>query len=227
MNGGAKDGQPPIGLRERRKAEKLAAIRGAARHLFTTHGFHETPMREVARIADVGFGTVSAYASDKVGLAAMLFVEDLDQLNDLFTTIDPTGPLLDQVIANFSRTFRFWATKPELSRVVLPKLGNADNPYVEKIMQRRATMRAALIAWLYQFKQHGVIASGCNLEQAAELLFTLYIGCVNEWLGAGETVIESGIERMRYLMEIPVLAFQHLETVSTVPNARKTRGRDR
>jgi hypothetical protein len=157
----------------------------------------------------------------------MLFVEDLDQLDDLFSAIDPAEPLLYQVIDNFSRTFRFWAAKPELSRVVLPKLGNPDNPHVEKIMQRRAAKGAALIAWLYQFKQHGVIADGCNLEQAAELLFALYIGCVSEWLGAGETEIKSGLERMRYLMEIPVLAFQHPETGSAALGTRKASSRDR
>ena len=192
------------GLRERRKAEKLDAIRKAARHLFETHGFHETPMREVARSADVGFGTVSAYASDKAGLAAMLFAEDLEQLPPIFKDADSARPLLDQVIENFAFTFRLWATNPELSRVVLPMLGNADNPYVDLIMKRRAKLRATLIAWLCQFKQDGVISQRHNLEQAAEFLFLLYIGCVNEWLSAGQTDVESGLARMRFLMEIPV-----------------------
>ena len=85
-------------------------------------------MREVARSADVGFGTVSAYASDKAGLAAMLFAEDLEQLPPVFQEADPGRPLLDQVIENFTFTFRLWATKPELARVVLPMLGNTDSP---------------------------------------------------------------------------------------------------
>lgn len=193
-------------LRNRRKAEKLDAIRNAARELFATHGFHETPMREVARIADVGFGTVSAYASDKAGLAAMLFAEDLEQLAPVFSDIDHDQPLLDQVIDNFAMTFRFWASKPELSRVVLPMLGNADKPYMDMIMRRRAGVRAALIAWLGKFQEKGTIAAGLDLEQAAELLFALYIACVNEWLNAHEQDVESGIERMRYLLEIPVAA---------------------
>lgn len=197
----------PASLRDRRKAEKLDAIRNAARQLFATHGFHETPMREVARIADVGFGTVSAYASDKAGLAAMLFVEDLGQLDPVFAKTNPDRPLLDQIIDNFAMTFRFWASKPELSRVVLPMLGNADKPYIDMIMRRRATIRASLIGWLGDFQKQGVIAAGLDLEQAAELLFALYIACVNDWLNAHEQDVESGIERMRYLMEIPVAAF--------------------
>lgn len=197
---------PPTNLRERRKAEKLHAIRKAARELFATHGFHETPMREVARIADVGFGTVSAYASDKAGLAAMLFIEDLPKLDAVFSKVHKDVSLFDQVIANFTLTFGFWASQPELSRVILPMLGNTDKPYVEEIMIRRATMRVALVTWLGRFKEQGIIADRWDLEQAAELLFALYIACVNEWLSAYEPDLESGIERMRYIMEIPVSA---------------------
>lgn len=197
-----------MSLRERRKAEKFQAIRQAARELFATHGFHETPMREVARIADVGFGTVSAYASDKAGLAAMLLVEDLEQLDPLFIEVRQKVPLLDQVVDNFAISFRFWAEKPELSRVVLPMLGNTESPYIDPIMRRRASIRAALIAWLYQFKHQGLIKANCNLEQAGELLFALYVASINEWLSAHQLDPETGIERMRYLMEIPVSAFE-------------------
>jgi AcrR family transcriptional regulator len=193
-------------LRERRKAEKLTAITKAARELFMTHGFHETPMREVARLADVGFGTVSAYATDKAGLAAMLFVEDLESLEPPFTVMKPDVPLLDQVMDYFSSTFRFWASKPELSRIVLPKLGNTDNPYVATILKRRSLLRAALISWLFQAKQMQKVSANCNIEQAAELLFALYIGSVNEWLRSDLDDIQSGIDRLRYLMEIPVNA---------------------
>jgi AcrR family transcriptional regulator len=195
-----------VGLRERRKAEKLQAIRDAARGLFATHGFHNTAMREVARVADVGFGTVSAYAVDKAGLAVMLYVEDLENLEPIFQRARVDVPLLDQVIDNFTTTFRFWASKPELSRIVLPMLGNTNSPYVEKIMQRRGDIRGLLIAWLFKFKQKHVIAADCNLEQAAELLFSIYIASVNEWLSAHEEDENTGIARMRYLMEIPVNA---------------------
>ncbi|UAJ10516.1 TetR/AcrR family transcriptional regulator [Glacieibacterium megasporae] len=197
-----------IGLRERRKAEKVAAITKAARELFMTHGFHETPMREVARLADVGFGTVSAYATDKAGLAAMLFVEDLERLEPLFTTVDPDASMLDQVMAYFSTTFRFWASKPELSRIVLPKLGNTINPYVATILKRRSMLRASMISWLFQAKQARRVSADCNIEQAAELLFALYIGSVNEWLSSGLDDVQSGIDRLRYLIEIPVNAFE-------------------
>ena len=104
----------------------------------------------------------------------------------------------------FSFTFRFWANKPELSRIVLPKLVNTNNPYLATILKRRAMMRAALISWLFQAKQMRMVSANCNIEQAAELLFALYIGTVKEWLSSDLDDIQSGIDRLRYLMEIPV-----------------------
>ena len=198
--------QLPIGLRERRKSEKLTAIRRAARHLFATHGFHKTPMREIARVADVGFGTVSAYATDKAGLAAMLFVEDLDKLEPVFVEVRRDVPLLEQVIDQFAVTFRFWASQPDLSRVVLPMLGNTDNPYIDIVMRRRSKIRESLIKWLTEFQNSKVITTEYDLEQVAELLFALYIACVSEWLAAHEELVETGIARLRYLLEMPVAA---------------------
>ena len=54
-----------LGLRERNKAEKLQRIRKAARALFIKRGYDDTTMRDIAKRAEVGFGTLFTYASDK------------------------------------------------------------------------------------------------------------------------------------------------------------------
>ncbi len=74
-------------LRERNKAEKAQLIKEAARQLFSQNGYEATTMRDVAALADVGFGTISAYATDKAGLLAMLFVEDLEHLPPLLKNL--------------------------------------------------------------------------------------------------------------------------------------------
>jgi hypothetical protein len=51
----------PIGLRERNKSEKLQRIRNAARALFMKGGYDDTTMRDIARRAEVGFGTRPAF----------------------------------------------------------------------------------------------------------------------------------------------------------------------
>src|SRR5450830_1162396 len=109
-----------LSLRERNKLNKAQVIRDASRRLFFEKGYEATTLREVAALADVGFGTVSAYATDKAGLLAMLFVEDLDHLPALFDESDSKNEVLDQLLEAFAHLYAFWARSAELSRIVLP-----------------------------------------------------------------------------------------------------------
>lgn len=194
-----------MSLRERRKNEKLDAIKRAARYLFETQGFHKTRMSEVAKVADVGFGTVAAYASDKAGLAVMLFVDDLAQLPPLFVApIKPDRSLLDQLMDDFSITFRFWASKPELSRIVLPLVNPSSHPHVQMILERRALLLRCLTEWIDRAKELQRMKSDFDSVQAAQLLFSLYIHSVHEWFNAELTDPAMGLDRLRYLLELPI-----------------------
>ena len=194
-----------LGLRERRKMEKLDAIKQAARHLFETHGFHMTHISEVARVAQVGFGTVSAYAEDKAGLAVMLFVDDLAHLPPLFLApIKPDRSLLDQLMDDFSVSFQFWTNKPELSRIVLPLVNASENLHVKMILERREHMRRCLTEWIDRAKELRRMKNDFDSGQAAELIFSLYIHAVHEWFSANVTDPMMGLNRLRYLLELPV-----------------------
>jgi AcrR family transcriptional regulator len=195
------------GLRERKQAATLTSIKRAARELFTAHGYQATPIREVARVADVGFGTVSAYAVDKAGLAAMLFVDDLRDLPPVFHDIDADLPLIDQLLTGFARLFRIWARNPDLSRAVLPQLETRrSNPHVEPILQRRRAIIDEISAWLRAAQAAGRVERSIDPAQAAETLFALYTSTVREWLLTEPLDTEAGPARLRYLFAIPVAA---------------------
>ncbi len=205
MKANSSSATPGTGLRERRKTEKLDAIKRAARHLFETHGYHSTRMSEVARVADVGFGTVAAYASDKAGLAVMLFVDDLVQLPPLFVgPIKADRPLLDQLMDEFSVSFKFWASKPELSRIVLPLVSLRSSPHAQMILARREVMRRCLIEWIDRAKELRRMRTDFDSAQASELFFSLYIHAIHEWFNAELTDPQLGLDRLRFLLEIPV-----------------------
>jgi AcrR family transcriptional regulator len=198
------------GKRERKKAEKLSSIRKAARKVFKTKGYHALTMREVARAAEVGFGTVSAYASDKAGLLAMLFVEDLDHFPPVFEKIDPKLPLIEQLMQAFALMFSFWARHPDLSRAVLPQLQSKNtSPHIAAILKRRAAVRAELVTWIERSKSNKLIAREVNAEQAAEMLFALYTSTIHEWLISEAIEIETGLARLRYLFELPVAGIRY------------------
>lgn len=201
---------PQPGKRERKKAEKLSSIKRAARKLFKTKGYHALTMREVARAAEVGFGTVSAYASDKAGLLAMLFVEDLEHIPPVFEKVDPRLPLIEQLMQAFALMFSFWARHPDLSRAVLPQLQSKNtSPHIAAILKRRAAVRAELVTWIERGKSNKTITREVDAEQAAEMLFALYTSTIHEWLISETIEIETGLARLRYLFELPVAGMRY------------------
>lgn len=197
------------GLRERKKAEKAQVIREAARHLFFTKGYEATTLREVAALADVGFGTVSAYAVDKAGLLAMLFVEDLDQLPPLFNKIDADASLLDQLTDSFMKLYKFWAKSPALSRIVLPQMEFYNsNPFTDAILKRREQLQGALAGWLKQWQANGRISGKADTEQVAATLFAIYTSALRGWITQEPLVVAQGRKRLAYLLAFPVEALE-------------------
>ena len=74
------DAEAPVGLRAKNKAEKLQRIRKAARALFVKRGYDDTTMRDIAKRAEVGFGTLFTYASDKRDMLFLIFNDELDNV---------------------------------------------------------------------------------------------------------------------------------------------------
>lgn len=195
------------GLRERKKAEKAHLIRAAARQLFLTKGYEATTLREVAALADVGFGTVSAYATDKAGLLAMLYVEELEHLPPLFGALDPKTGMLEQLVDIFMRLYAFWAKAPTLSRIVLPQMEFYNsNPFTEQILQRRQQVQADLATWLGQWQALGHIAPGVDTTQAAMTVFYIYTSALREWIMSEPLALDAGRRQLTYLLAIPVRA---------------------
>ena len=198
---------PKPSLRERNKRAKELLIRVAARRLFLAKGFDATTLREVADKADVGFGTVFAYANDKAGLLAMVFVEELKALPPLFPPNRQKGEVLDELVEGFSHLYHFWATIPSLSGHVLQQMEfYRGNPHMDTIIARRRQARDEVVDWLERLRGENRIGRGMAADQAADTLFAIYTSAVREWSASQQSDVAAGIERLRSLMELPVQA---------------------
>ena len=71
-----------LGLREQNKLDKRQRIRAAARELFSKHGYDSATLRQIARRAHVGLGTLFNYAQDKRDLVFLIFNEELAAVTD-------------------------------------------------------------------------------------------------------------------------------------------------
>ncbi len=197
--------EQPLGLRGRNKRVKERLIREAARELFLEKGFEGTTLREVADRADVGFGTVFAYAHDKAGLLAMVFVQELGALKPLFAEGHLHASVLDELVEGFGQLYQFWASIPALSGHVLQQMEfYSSNPHMDVIVARRVQARREVVEWLERLRDDGRIRVDVGVEQAADTLFAVYTSAVREWSASTPGKVAVGKDRLRELMILPV-----------------------
>lgn len=111
------------GLRERKKLATRERIRAAAADLFSRRGYSAATMRQIARRAHVGLGTLFNYAEDKRDLVFLIFNEELNAVTDTaLASARPAAPLLEQLVAIFRAHYEWLATQPVLARILLQEL---------------------------------------------------------------------------------------------------------
>jgi AcrR family transcriptional regulator len=198
-----------LGLRARKKAQKAELICKAARQLFMSKGYEATTLREVAQLADVGFGTVFSYATDKSGLLAMIFVDDLQHLPPPFEGTPSDRDLLEALTRSFLKLFEFWGRNPTLSRIVLPQMEFYGlNPFTDTIRQRRSQAKAELQGWITRLQAARRIRANIDPGQAAETLFAIYTSCLREWINCEPLDLATGRQLLRRLLALPMSAIE-------------------
>lgn len=112
-----------LGLRERKKRERLRRIIAAAEKLFIGQGFSETTIQDIADEADVGLGTLYLYARSKEDLLVLVFKDHiLRMIESSFENIPPDVDLLEQMMAFFDGHIEYHKKDQDLSRTVLKEL---------------------------------------------------------------------------------------------------------
>lgn len=118
-------------IRERNKILKRTRILDAAIKLFSSNGYEQTSIEELAREAGVGKGTVYSYFHNKRDIVKA-FCDDILEYarSELAAKTSPETPLKDQLMVIFLADFKYVAENREFSRVflqekVFPKRGSS------------------------------------------------------------------------------------------------------
>ena len=127
----------PVGKRrETQKAETKALILDSARLLFETNGFEKTTIRAVAIHARIGLGTVYKHFDNKICLLAAALYDDLKQLtHDAVGTIPANGTIKEQFIHMAGFKYRYYASRPKLSREYLKHIVFVEGQWARRIEQ--------------------------------------------------------------------------------------------
>lgn len=127
--------QNPVGKRrEKQKEETYALIMESARFLFDTKGFEKTTIRAVASHAEIALGTIYKHFKNKTSLLAAAFYDDLVRLfGEATNTIPNDVSIQEQFIHLAGFNYRFYTSRPKLSREYLSHIALADDEWLGKI----------------------------------------------------------------------------------------------
>jgi AcrR family transcriptional regulator len=200
----ARDRQGEIGLRERRKLQTRERIRAAAAELFTRKGYAAATMRDIARRAHVGLGTLFNYAQDKRDLVFLIFNEELNAMTDVALAAPHAGqPLVDQLVAVFRVHYRWLGSKPALARILLQELTFYSSG------KQAATfhgIRKRLIDGLEQLvlasQKEQKVRADENAGVIARHVFFVYSASLRWWIAAPQPDPEKGIADLRRLLRL-------------------------
>jgi AcrR family transcriptional regulator len=209
----------PVGLRAKNKAEKLQRIRKAARALFIRHGYDDTTMRDIAKRAEIGFGTLFTYASDKRDLLFLIYNDELDNVvARAFENGAAERGFLDQLVAYFAGFYRFFAPQPELSRVVLREMTFfLKGRQAEQFQASCGLMTQHLASFVVGARRTQQIATREDASLVAQALLSTFASEIRRWIAVDEPDLKRGLARLRQMLA--------LQIAGLAPVPRKSRRR--
>ena len=192
---------PALSRVERKKRDKLERIKRAARALFARKGFEATTTREIARLADVGVGTVFLHAISKQDLLVMIFREEAGLAVDTAFATMGTRPLLDSLLRIFNALIAHHERNLGLARVFVREL-----PFVDDARHGRAAFMSDLFkrmaAMIDRAKARGELRGEVPAHRLAKNLFALYFAILQEWLGTAALTAHERDRSLRAALEL-------------------------
>ncbi len=193
-----------MSLREKKKLETRERIRAAAADLFTRHGYGAATMRQIAKRAHVGLGTLFNYAEDKRDLVFLIFNEELNAITDVALAAPrPEQPLIEQLLAVFRVHYRSLGEKPALARILLQELTFYSSG------KQAATflgIRKRLIDGIEQLIEKAQAGKEIRSNESAALIaryiFFLYSASLRWWIAAPRPDAQKGLAELRRLLKL-------------------------
>ena len=193
-----------MSLREKKKLETRERIRAAAADLFTRRGYGAATMRQIAKRAHVGLGTLFNYAEDKRDLVFLIFNEELNAITDVALAAPrPDQKVVEQLLAVFRVHYRWLGSKPALARILLQELtfyssGKQASTFLG-IRKRLIDGIEQLIRIAQQDKR---IGSRENPAVIARHIFFVYSASLRWWIAAPKPDPEQGVADLRRFLKL-------------------------
>jgi TetR/AcrR family transcriptional regulator len=194
-----------VSVREQKKLEKRERIRSAAAELFTRRGYGAATMRQIAKRAHVGLGTLFNYAEDKRDLVFLIFNEELNAITDVALAAPRPGQrLVDQLMAVFRVHYRWLGSKPALARILLQELTfYSSGKQASTFLGIRKRLIEGIEQLVHEAQQAGKIATREKPDVIARHIFFVYSASLRWWIAAPpKPDPEKGVADLRRLLKL-------------------------
>jgi AcrR family transcriptional regulator len=211
------------GLREQNKLEKRQRIRAAVRTLFSKHGYETATLRQIAKRAHVGLGTLFNYAQDKRDLVFLVFNEGLAGVTDeALRAAEAEKRLLDQLLGMFRPHFQFFALNPALSRILLRDMTfYSDGKQAAEFLRIRARLFSGIEKVIRDAQEDGQIRSNEDASIIARHVFLVFAGALRWWIATRNPNPAKGLADLRRLFELQISGLVAAPAKRARSNARR------
>ena len=193
-----------IGAREKKKLATRERIRAAASELFARRGYAAATMRQIAKRAHVGLGTLFNYAEDKRDLVFLIFNEELNATTDVALAAPrPREPIVDQLTAVFRVHYQWLAAQPALARILLQELtfysSGKQAAMFHSIRKRLIDGIEGLVA---RGQREGKLRKDAPAALIARHIFFGYSASLRWWIASPKPDPRQGVADLRRLLKL-------------------------
>lgn len=193
------------GRREQNRLDRAERIREAASSLFKRHGYGSATMRQIAKRAHVGLGTLFNYADDKRDLVFLIFNEELARLTEAAFAANKGKDLIGRLLAIYRCHYDYFGSKPELSRILLQELTfYSSGKQAGAFLQTRRRLIDGITSIVRTAQREIEIESTEDARFIARHLFFVYSAAIRWWIAGRHPDPRAGIADLRRLLKLQV-----------------------
>ena len=183
----------PLGRRERKKLEVRNRIHDAARELFTSKGFHNTTVDEIAAAADVSPATVFNHFHSKQAVLDVMTGEVVDYLHALtLQHLQAEGSSSERLRGFIASAAESIAASRGIARDVLLEFMRTDatpdgpHPYLQRLQEPFVDLVA-------EGQRNGEMRDDHTAAFLAQMTVGMLNSAITSWLADPEYPVEQGL----------------------------------
>ena len=160
--------------RQIQKEETREIIQETAYSLFERNGYEKTTMRDLAKQAGVGIGTIFTHFPDKPSLLAAAFLDDLnDVIEQAFKSL-PKNNIVNQLEHIVSAIYGFYAKRPNFSRTLIKELFFLQGPHGQNLEKQLFTFLMQIGQLFQKAKDVNEISGEIDIKQCVHAFGAFY-----------------------------------------------------